>query len=327
VLPEIAAGARVFNHTLGVTGRLLVVGDEVVQVIEGHETAVGAIFARIVADARHEAVRVLLDAPVADRYFHGYSLDVATEATLTDAQHLRLTDAIAQSRTPHANLNTEGWRLLDAMAGVGPAIIHAPLRTPPRQNRAQLTVDKLLGMTRTLGLRDGMPALTVEKIADASGVTHQAAYRYFATAGDMVRAVLRQSQARTFHQFNLTIRGMDVVSDADLAHRVASYVSAAFLGDRTVARPVLQYVLRHYHEINFGGIAGSAVHLREAMERCGLNTSDPGLEANLAAGLAGVAAAAKITGLRDPALLRTPGFVRTCTGIFLGALRGPAVLG
>ena len=68
-LLELLAVARRNNPRAGVTGQLLYKDGNFMQLIEGDEAAVRALFARIERDPRHGGVIVLLDHVVPEREF------------------------------------------------------------------------------------------------------------------------------------------------------------------------------------------------------------------------------------------------------------------
>jgi hypothetical protein len=57
------------NRTLGVTGALYFDGRQFVQVIEGLGDAIDALWARLLADPRHNDLRILARAPLQSRRF------------------------------------------------------------------------------------------------------------------------------------------------------------------------------------------------------------------------------------------------------------------
>ena len=66
--------ARIYNFSEGVGGLLLRAGLEFLEVLEGPELAVATLYARIAADPRHRAVRVLEAAAVRGPLFRHASL-------------------------------------------------------------------------------------------------------------------------------------------------------------------------------------------------------------------------------------------------------------
>jgi len=71
---EIAAQARDANKASGLTGVLLLSDTVCLQILEGEERAVRAVYQRIMADSRHEDCDVLLDRHCQDRSFPQWSM-------------------------------------------------------------------------------------------------------------------------------------------------------------------------------------------------------------------------------------------------------------
>lgn len=71
---DIQASSDRNNGSLGVTGALLVNDRVFAQVLEGHRSAVEAIFERIQCDTRHESVSILQCEAVAARTFAGWNM-------------------------------------------------------------------------------------------------------------------------------------------------------------------------------------------------------------------------------------------------------------
>jgi len=66
--------ARSNNKKQQITGALLIFGDWFAQVLEGEETAVRALFAKIEKDGRHEHISVLESGPVGSRVFARWAM-------------------------------------------------------------------------------------------------------------------------------------------------------------------------------------------------------------------------------------------------------------
>ena len=73
-LGEVFATARRNNKRLDITGALMISDDSFVQVLEGGETAVRALFATISGDARHRDVTVLEAHEVGERTFGRWAM-------------------------------------------------------------------------------------------------------------------------------------------------------------------------------------------------------------------------------------------------------------
>ena len=72
--------ARSHNKRKGITGALLLSENHFVQTLEGDETEVQALLARIRADPRHDALEVLETALVAERVFARWAMARVGEA-------------------------------------------------------------------------------------------------------------------------------------------------------------------------------------------------------------------------------------------------------
>jgi hypothetical protein len=66
--------ARRRNTLAGITGAMVYGAGQFMQVLEGEAAAVTALYERIVADPRHQAILKLVDKPVAERTFMEWSM-------------------------------------------------------------------------------------------------------------------------------------------------------------------------------------------------------------------------------------------------------------
>ncbi len=73
--PAILRQSRVHNGIDGITGLLCARGDEFMQVLEGPKESVALTLGRIMVDARHYAIELLGDRPMADRDFGDWTMD------------------------------------------------------------------------------------------------------------------------------------------------------------------------------------------------------------------------------------------------------------
>ncbi|CAM5766856.1 BLUF domain-containing protein [Bosea minatitlanensis] len=76
-LERILASARRLNEQNGVSGFLLATDGGFAQVLEGSAEAVAETYGRIGRDARHAALRLLAQGPIAARSFAGWSMGIA----------------------------------------------------------------------------------------------------------------------------------------------------------------------------------------------------------------------------------------------------------
>lgn len=73
-LLELLTKARATNTELGITGILLYKDGNFIQVLEGEEAAVRALYTKIEKDARHAGIIVLLQGNEAERQFPDWSM-------------------------------------------------------------------------------------------------------------------------------------------------------------------------------------------------------------------------------------------------------------
>jgi len=82
-LDRILVGARRFNQENGVTGFLLATQTAFAQVLEGEDPDVRKTYDRIMADPRHDDLRILSATPAAERLFAGWAMGVAEQDETT----------------------------------------------------------------------------------------------------------------------------------------------------------------------------------------------------------------------------------------------------
>jgi len=73
-LDDILTASRRNNAQLGITGLLLFIDDGFLQVLEGEESAVREVYARVANDPRHSNTTVMLDREVPVRAFPEWSM-------------------------------------------------------------------------------------------------------------------------------------------------------------------------------------------------------------------------------------------------------------
>jgi len=73
-LIDLLVQSRENNTSLGITGMLLYKGGNFMQVLEGEEDAVTALYAAIGRDPRHRGLLVILQGPQAERQFPEWSM-------------------------------------------------------------------------------------------------------------------------------------------------------------------------------------------------------------------------------------------------------------
>lgn len=84
VLGAIYGKARAKNTELGISGALLVWNESIVQVLEGEEATVRALFATIHDDPRHDSVVVISEGTVAGRVFGRWAMAAVADEGVPD---------------------------------------------------------------------------------------------------------------------------------------------------------------------------------------------------------------------------------------------------
>ncbi len=298
------------NAKAGITGRSFYRDGHFVQAIEGADSDVGRVFAAIVADPNHSDPVVLLDCPIVRRSY-------AAGGAVDSIQDLSVPDRTLEEPAATA-LDDDGFAAWLRSGGAGNA-----LRIPPTQLRGQSTVGRLLAAVRHVLARDrSTRGVNVEAVAEAAGVSRQAAYRYFASPGDLLRAFVRHRAMENFQTFRVRFAQAALASDVAAAEFVARVLVDRFLTRPPVPMAVATYLLRHYHEEAVELTWTFARDVLAAMRRGGVPESDLPSHTNVACGLSATGTIAKTIALNDPALLGTERMRAMMAGAFLGALRG-----
>ncbi len=81
-LAEMSAEFSAHNESVGITGLLYVDKRTVLQVIEGPEAAVSALYERIRLDLRHRHVLTLIEHPVEEREFPDWAMECVAGANV-----------------------------------------------------------------------------------------------------------------------------------------------------------------------------------------------------------------------------------------------------
>lgn len=89
---DIVEFSRIKNARLGITGILLYVNGNIVQVLEGQQELVEDLYKSIQADPRHTDVRTVISHPIAQRLFSHWYMGYET---LTTQQYEEVQDIIA----------------------------------------------------------------------------------------------------------------------------------------------------------------------------------------------------------------------------------------
>ncbi len=320
---ELEDAARAKNQRYGVTGRLIHLWGRFIQIIEGPPQAVGLVFGAIAADPRHRSLVTLIDRPVSGRLFPGWSMDCHSAEDLTDGDRARFSDILRHTDRGVFQVETAGSHVRDLMAGIGAPWISELVRVPPNQTRALLALDRLMNAAQRRLLVDPLRTVTIEIVAKDAGMSRQAAYRYFASSDDLMRAVLSRAQASHCHAFQVLMADTPYVCQADLADAIVQFVVTSYrvaLAVPVVARSNILELLSRHHQGPGTHLLAATAAVAGAVRRYDRAAEDPMLETKLAASLAGIASAIKGVALYDASLLESDAMHETLTSILLAAL-------
>lgn len=106
-LRAILAQSRRNNERVGVTGLLLYVEQNFIQVLEGEEAAVRETYRRIAQDDRHRNIIKLLDEPIEDRLFRGWSMGFRSAKPTEVSPLLALARAVTSGKQVKAEVGKE----------------------------------------------------------------------------------------------------------------------------------------------------------------------------------------------------------------------------
>jgi hypothetical protein len=97
-LSELLTGARSRNQSLDVSGLLLRQGTGFLQILEGDEAVVAALYERIAKDPRHSQVAVMRRGPIPARQFGAWNIFLHKGAVTAAANAERLRGVLAGFR-------------------------------------------------------------------------------------------------------------------------------------------------------------------------------------------------------------------------------------
>lgn len=86
MLDGILMSARRNNREYGITGALICRQDMYIQLVEGPDDAIDALYERISADDRHTEVKLEVDEPVEERMFPEWEMFADTNPSMTFSQ-------------------------------------------------------------------------------------------------------------------------------------------------------------------------------------------------------------------------------------------------
>lgn len=95
-LARILDSARVNNAAQGITGMMIYHRREFMQLLEGEQTVVKALYERIAEDPRHQQVRKIWDGPISERGFSDWRMAFLAAGDLDLSQRPGYQDLLDQ---------------------------------------------------------------------------------------------------------------------------------------------------------------------------------------------------------------------------------------
>ncbi len=141
-IDDLAAEWSDINGTFDITGVLFTFDDNFFQVLEGPFVAVGAMFAKIAVDGRHQQVTKLIDGRIQGRAFETWSMRHVHQDDLTAEEQRVVLGALQRNRSPET--------LVSPTPSARGAALAASLAASPRRPRARETVKRLLYAAETV---------------------------------------------------------------------------------------------------------------------------------------------------------------------------------
>ncbi|MBV9862867.1 MAG: BLUF domain-containing protein [Alphaproteobacteria bacterium] len=119
-LIELLRHSRSNNEALGVTGILLEIGGNFMQALEGEESAVDPLFAKIAKDPRHDQVKTILRLPITRRLFGDWAMAFKEAGLLPPEMRAEISsfidDARRNDQTERASSGSPAVRILERFA-------------------------------------------------------------------------------------------------------------------------------------------------------------------------------------------------------------------
>ena len=106
-LQELLDQAREKNASLGVTGLLVYVGGNILQILEGEEGSVRTLYDRIGRDPRHRHLIKLYEASTRERQFGKWSMALANPAILGPEREIESLSVIREALAGSDGLGLE----------------------------------------------------------------------------------------------------------------------------------------------------------------------------------------------------------------------------
>ncbi|WP_066253198.1 BLUF domain-containing protein [Hydrogenophaga flava] len=110
-LAQLLDKARAHNASQGITGMMIYHRREFMQLLEGEQAAVQALYERIAGDPRHQQLRKIWDGPIRERGFSDWGMAFVAPDELALREKPGYQDLLAQGPR-HAPSDSTGKKLL-----------------------------------------------------------------------------------------------------------------------------------------------------------------------------------------------------------------------
>lgn len=217
-----------------------------------------------------------------------------------------------QAGGPAPAASDVGLNVDDLLPAVDRAFLHANMRAQPLQPRALITVERIIGAARRIGISSGYETLTLQAVAEAANVRLGAIYRYFSTPDDLIRTMVRLWVAGQFDRYRARLADsrFETVEDA-VEHMAGSVDRIVHVSDMEpgVPRRLILRLLRDFHEAPLSELWVMAADIRAKLIADGVPIADDAdAQARLAMAFAATSAFAKMAMLHAPQTLRSAYF-------------------
>ncbi len=293
-LTQLVEHARAKNSQHGITGLITYRHRQFVQILEGPEPAVEALFSTIERDVRHRDLRLLLRRNVTGRAFADWGM------ASVDAQDVAVaSDMVDRLDELHAIATLARTELEEVVPSLLPPAASS-LRQPAQQARA----------------RD-----TVQRIAQEAGVSQPTFYRYFGDINDLIGAALLRVALRRAEDWAAVIDAHHFTSDANLADVLTTLGTRNFMKIGGVPPALARSLLPRLSPLAKQVAGALAPAVLRAIARCNLAPGTAFDEETMTALLAGMLSATIVMATLNIDRLRSEETRRMAAGMLLGGLR------
>ncbi|MDB5479121.1 MAG: hypothetical protein JWO83_174 [Caulobacteraceae bacterium] len=133
-LAKLAIHADERNQTLGIVGILFVAGNRFLQVLEGDRGAVRWLYDQIAEDTRHRRMTKLMDMPIEQRAFGGWSMRLICETDVAETLRMPVLEALESAAVLDADEGA-GWSGLGELRACPAALVSGILGRRGKFNR------------------------------------------------------------------------------------------------------------------------------------------------------------------------------------------------